>query len=214
MHVTLQSWTRLFWLLALVYLVILPWAPFPGQFLVKAAPILLLLLPVAKSALSRRYKTMLTLAVIFSAAGDIFLALPLRDSLILGLGSFLTAHLFYVAVNARWMSWQPRRLFIAVPAVAAALIFLSSIMGAVAERGLLIPVVIYAAVLVAMTVVCCFAKESKRALMVGGLLFLLSDCILAYGIFVSASVMGSLAVMIAYYASEFLLVSANLDTSD
>lgn len=211
MKITTHTWTRLFWLLALVYLLVLPFGRFPGQFIVKAAPILLLLVPIFKSTLSRQYKVMLSGAVLFSAAGDIFLVLDLRDSLILGLGSFLTAHLFFLAVNIRWMSWQPKRLMIIVPAVLAAVAFLASIIGAVAARGLLIPVVIYAAVLIAMAVVCCLAVPTKRKLMAGGLLFLLSDCVLAYGIFVSGGIMNSLAVMLAYYSSEFFLVSDNLD---
>lgn len=205
-------WTRVFWILAAIYLIVLQWGPFPGQFIVKSAPIFLLLFPVLKSHLTLRYKILLSLAVLFSAAGDIFLVLPLSQSLISGLGAFLLAHLFFIFTNMRWMRWQPRRLLIAVPAIIAAVVFLTSILDEVAAKNLLIPVVIYAAVLIAMTVVSCLAQPERRLLMFGGLAFLLSDCILAYGLFVERTFIGSFAVMLFYYSSEFLLVSGNLDS--
>lgn len=207
-------WSRLFFALAILYLAVMPWAPFPGQFAVKSAPVFLLLFPVFKSHLTSRYKILLSLAVLFSAAGDIFLALPFSKSFISGLGAFLFAHLFFIFVNIRWMQWQPKRMVIIVPAVIAAVLFLSSIMDEVIAKNLLIPVIIYALVLVAMTVVSGLAKPERRLLLFGGLAFLLSDCILAYGAFVQSSFIGSFSVMVFYYSSEFLLVSGNLHSCE
>lgn len=204
-------WARFFFVLAIIYLATLPFGPYPGKFLVKAAPIFLLLFPVIKSALSGRLKILLSLAVLFSAAGDIFLAVPMTQGFIYGLGAFLVAHIFFIIVNARFMQWQPKRLIIIIPAVLAAVMFLSTILDAVAEKNLLVPVIFYAVILVTMTVVSCMARPKRRLIMFGGLAFLVSDCVLAYGLFVQSSLLLSVTVMFFYYSSEFMLVSGNID---
>lgn len=152
------------------------------------------------------YRGLIATGLLFSLAGDVLLMLP-GDLFEWGLASFLIAHLFYIGAylsrgNAHfhWLAVLPFVL-----GGTALLYQLWPHTGA-----LRIPVVVYAAVLMAMG---WQATELWRAMrdtaallaMIGAILFLASDAILALDRFRSAIPQRNLAIMGTYYAAQLLI---------
>ena len=90
--------TIVFSSLALIYLATLPLTPYVAQFLPKALPIVVLAV-FAYMKLSAMPRYMMLMALLFSLAGDISLALPFAESFITGLSCFC-CHLSYAACFA------------------------------------------------------------------------------------------------------------------
>jgi uncharacterized membrane protein YhhN len=150
-------------------------------------------------------------ALVLSLAGDVFLMLPEErrlpvDAFLLGLGSFLLGHVAYVvgmAVDHR--SWVM---------TAVGVVVIGAGVGAVAPRilrgvgeqdpAMKAPVMAYMAVISTMGVAA-FGRTVVVGI-VGALLFLASDSILAFNRFVAPSRVLRLAVMVTYHLAQAALV--------
>ena len=155
-----------------------------------------------------------TLAQAFSWGGDVALLEEDRDRFLAGTGSFLVAHLAYIAAYRRRSS-QPvlatrgRRRMLAVLAVT------SSGMGLAAarrDRALGLPVAVYGATLATM-VTAAAAVDPDRGrgrMLAGAATFMLSDTLLGVRMFVLATDDPRLegAVMATYTAAQWQLSSA------
>jgi len=125
---------------------------------------------------------LLIVALALSAAGDAFLAQEGEKAFLGGLGSFLLAHMAYVALFAiagggmEILAVQAWRLGIPVIATAAALLLVVRLMPAVGP-ALKLPVTLYVAAIAAM--MWTSATVPVPIVMVGAALFLASDPILA-----------------------------------
>jgi uncharacterized membrane protein YhhN len=124
-------------------------------------------------------------AIAFSLAGDVFLMLP-RDRFVLGLASFLLAHLAYVVGLLQLDLSAP---FLALGLVAAALlvgVVGTRIVAGVRSRGpeaLVLPVSVYIGAIAAMAAAA-FATGDLRAI-VGATLFCASDAMIGWDRFIS-----------------------------
>lgn len=144
-------------------------------------------------------------ALVLSLAGDVFLMLP-EKWFVAGLGSFLLAHVAYVAglllafrsgwwltaglvLVAGFATWVGRKVLTAV---------------AEADSALVGPVVAYIAVISAMVVVA-FGTGSGWAI-AAALLFYGSDSLLAWDRFVESLRLGPLAVMVTYHLAQVSFV--------
>jgi uncharacterized membrane protein YhhN len=158
-------------------------------------------------------------ALVLSLAGDVFLMLP-RDLFVAGLGSFLLAHIAYVAAFNR--AAPPPGATIAGVAVVLAIgvpLFLRLARGMTAggQRSLLVPVGLYFAANGAM-VVSAIATAGRAdwdaghaALAIAGaLLFMASDSLIGWRRFVGPVRHGDLAVIVGYHVAQVLLVLALL----
>jgi hypothetical protein len=117
----------LYAILALAFIATLPYSPYEGSFALKVFPILLLFGAVVASA-PFRGKWLLVAAVVFSGAGDVILDLTFQGNFIAGLVSFLTAHIFYVALFLKGAAVRrnmilPTVLAVAFPAAMAAFLW-------------------------------------------------------------------------------------------
>lgn len=145
----------------------------------------LLSLPRLRSTTRRRIALLGGVAIVFSWIGDISLGMPGGLGFLIGLGFFFLAHIAYLAlfVNAISLRRLPRRNWIIVIIVAA--IWWAGFVALLAPHAgaLLVPVALYGAVLggVAATAVAC-----NRWVMVGALLFLISDSLLGLHLFLPA----------------------------
>ncbi|MBC7949905.1 MAG: lysoplasmalogenase [Chitinophagaceae bacterium] len=153
------------------------------------------------------------LALFFSWVGDILLMFQGRDSIffILGLSSFLLAHVFYiiffhqlrVGENIKSNPWL---LVIVAVYYATLMYFLSPHL-----LDMKVPVRIYGIVisfmfLLAMHMPFMAAKNIGRLLMTGALLFVISDSILAIDKFYRPFEMASILIMLTYAAAQFIIV--------
>ena len=186
-------------------------------------PLLLLLLLgfiAAQSSPDRSAKKLLIAAAAFSLAGDIIL---LFDELgnnyfIAGLVSFLLAHICYILlfVHIRRKNNKPIVRGAAIIALLTyAFFFWVLTAGGFSLGDMKIPVYIYCGVIVTMLLSIVFAFDFKRQpagwrVLAGGILFVISDFLLAYNKFASAFEYAGLAIMATYALAQLLIITGVL----
>lgn len=156
-----------------LYLLLWPLHPYPLSYALKAVPVLLLAL-MAQSLLQGRERWLYTLAMVSSAAGDIFLDLDRTAFLRQALFSFLITQLAYIALF--WPLRQAvkgRVVRMALPAVFAGLLLWQFYPN---TGALWWPVVVYVFCLCGMAVLGLLSGNHWIA--VGGLLFMLADSLI------------------------------------
>ncbi len=158
-----------------------------------------------------RYRRAVLAGIAFSWCGDVFLMLPpsvLRTGFLLGLSSFLLAHLCFLRAFS-----SDARLF-GQPLVALGLLLLGAVNLAVLwpglTPGLQAPVLIYMLCLLAMVAQAItrhlqWRRQDSRLAALGSALFLLSDTLLAYNKFYVPIPLAALWILSTYYAALFLI---------
>lgn len=191
--------------LSCVYLATLVYAPYPFQFLLKATPILILS-AASWLLLTGQIRLLLTLALIFSAIGDVFLAPSEFYHFVFGLASFLIAQIIYTVIFYRANQGKPYSH--AIKLFCGTLILYAVVMAVylLPNTGdLLIPVTVYLIVICFMGVFALLSCMHKLAKL-GALTFVCSDSILALGLFVKPLPANDFFVMLTYYSAQVLLV--------
>lgn len=204
---------RQLWALSVVggvlYLIITFDLPYPGRAILKALGV------GAMTAIAfRRYlkdrtggALLLTLALALSCLGDIFLALRGKGWFVYGLGSFLFAHLVYIALYIR--NWQrplrpsAGRLLISVLVLLFSLFFSSWLSPSLG--GLALPVSIYICAITSMVVSSLWADFRSQIVAVGALLFMISDSILAANKFRMEIPLSGFLVWTTYYVGQYAI---------
>lgn len=146
------------------------------------------------------------LGLVFSFLGDFFLLL--KSGFLLGLGSFLLAHIFYI------ISFKKRSLSrVSAEVVVALLLYLTSLIAFLFPHlnEMKIPVIIYGIII--STMLYFSIKTQEKLLIVGALFFVISDSVLSVHLFVNSSFLLNLLVMITYVLAQVLLVKGILKTS-
>lgn len=143
----------------------------------------------------------LAVALVFCLAGDVFLMLP-RDAFVPGLGSFAVAQiLFTVSFAVREISTF--RLVVGFVIVVAGTALLGrrfiSALGKANEPGLVVPVAMYMTVIAAM-VVSSIATGTAVAI-VGAILFMISDSLIAEERFVRHRPWQPMTVIVTYHTA-------------
>ncbi len=182
-----------------------------GEWTVVLKVLSILLLAVSGFRVDR----LLGIALAVSSVGDLLLGVRRLGSLdeeslfLLGLGSFLIAHLFYIAMFRRywvpaWWRLGPARaagvLAIAV-AVGTVLAFLRHSLG-----PMLVPVAVYALVLAGMGISALLADLGSPLASWRALLFIASDTMLAINKFHGSFPGHEPLVWITYYAAQLLIL--------
>ncbi len=162
---------------------------------------------VIPAPISDLYRWLVIIGLLFSLMGDIFLMLFDDRFFILGLASFLVAHLFYIgAYRSRdgfGFTWWLALVYLAYGT--ALLYLLWPHIGA-----LRIPVIAYASVLLVMGWQAAemwirWSDLSALAAMIGAVLFLFSDSTLALNKFRAIIPQSSIIVMSTYWAAQLLI---------
>jgi len=182
---------------------------FAGQPAAKALAAVLL----AAAALPhpvRREGRWLVPALLFSAAGDFFLAMPWWEpSFVLGLGAFLIAHLCFLTALWPLRTATPARVAVAVVVCVACVTLLICFWPRLTADGMTVPVVAYMAVLATMVCAALLADLPTPWTALGAVCFAVSDGMIGIGRFVLNS--EALAVPIWWaYAASLLLITAGL----
>ncbi len=155
-------------------------------------------------------------ALALSAVGDFLLGVRRLGSLdgeslfLLGLGSFLLAHLVYIALFRRyrakvWRKPGAARMF----GVLAILVALGVMLGILwpSLGSMVIPVVVYSLVLCGMSISAMLADLRTPWAGVGALLFIVSDAMLAISKFRGPFPGNLQLIWITYYSAQFLILS-------
>jgi uncharacterized membrane protein YhhN len=144
-------------------------------------------------------------ALIFSLAGDVFLMLE-RDLFVIGLASFLVAHLAYiggfVVEGQHGIGVLVGALFVALLIVLVGTQIVRAAQESEPELG--VPVMAYMAVISAMVVVAVGAGQPLGVLGAG--LFYASDAMIGWHRFVHPSRLLPLAIIVTYHLAQTALV--------
>jgi uncharacterized membrane protein YhhN len=148
---------------------------------------------------------LMLIAFFFSMLGDTFLMFKGEKYFMFGLCSFLITHLFYIFVFSR------NRLKVNLIARISLLIF-SGIMLFVLQNhitnSLLIPIIIY---MITITIMAMSASErntnteSYRLVLIGAILFVLSDSLIAVDKFVMPIPFSTIFIMGTYVLAQYLI---------
>jgi uncharacterized membrane protein YhhN len=147
-------------------------------------------------------------ALVMSLAGDVALMLKVRSLFVVGLASFLVAHLAYVVGLAGFGLHGAGLLVglavVAVMVVAVGLPLVAGVRRNDADMGP--PVIAY--ILVISTMVVAAAGTLSPLAIAGAVLFYASDATLGWNRFVRPLPRGDLAVMVTYHLAQILLFLA------
>ncbi|GAA2795541.1 lysoplasmalogenase [Mycolicibacterium pallens] len=180
---------------------------FPGQPAVKALAAVLLAVAALWHPIIRE-RRWLVAALLFSAGGDFFLAMPWwQPSFVLGLGSFLVAHLCYLGALLPLRAPTPPRLAAAAVVVGACVGLLIWFWPRLVSDGLTIPVILYMAVLAAMVCAALVAKLPTPWTALGAVCFAVSDGMIGIGRFVLDSQALEVPIWWVYATSQVLITA-------
>ena len=159
-----------------------------------------------------RQNELFLLGLIFALLGDAFLLFTTDDFFMIGLGCFLVMQLCYSRIFYRKRR-IPRSRDKAVVAglVLLPVIFLSLTWNTLAD--LQWPVAVYSAAITTMLILAYLrhaALGGYRLVLVGSILFVVSDILLAVDKFVAALPIGGILVMLLYAAAQYLIVTGIL----
>ncbi len=197
----------IFFCFATVFIVTLSFRPYPGDFIIKAIPVLslaflaFLKIPGIKGKL-------LGIGFLFSDLGDILLELDRSAYFVFGLAAFLIAHIFYITVFIRKPVLKKPRSIIVFVIIAYGLV-LGSIL--IPHLGsMMIPVVAYLIVILAMGISAALGSNNHLLIIAGACLFIASDSIIAVNKFLMPVPFSSLWIMTIYYSAQCCIISGAL----
>jgi uncharacterized membrane protein YhhN len=199
---------------AFAYLPFVAAPPAPARAALKTAAIgLLTVLPLTYLGIGGAHTftlSVLTAALALSALGDLLLALKdQRRFFVLGLGSFLGAHVAYLAAFLPHATLPGGS---ALAAIAVVLVAAAALMVVLFSRlgTLKWPVVAYFTVIMAMVGAALSIREALWILGTGAVLFALSDSLIAVRKFLNPFPGINTAVWITYCAAQFMIAAALL----
>lgn len=194
---------------SLIFLLASPLTASDWPVICKVLSILLL------AVLGFRVDGLLGRALAICALGDFLLGVRRLGSLdreplfLLGLGSFLIAHLVYIAMFRKYRAlvwWKPGPARVA--GVLVILVALGAVLGILRHSlgSMLIPVVAYSLVLCGMGISAMLADLGTPLAAVGALLFIASDAMIAISKFRRPFPGHEPLIWITYYAAQLLIL--------
>jgi uncharacterized membrane protein YhhN len=176
---------------------------FPGSVVIKGLSVSPLAL-IAFRQLVGSYRVLLAGALLLSALGDVFLGLGGEQWFVYGLSSFLIAHVFYIALFVHYGPHLPaarpaRRAVAALLIPFATLVFIELLPYLGAMK---LPVAAYMCVLTGMSLMAMYAGFRAWWVMIGAVLFMLSDSLIAIGKFKSPIAHGDYIIWATYYIAQ------------
>jgi len=194
----------LFAVFALIYIGLDNYVQFSATALFKIIPIGILFFAVVRTD-TFAGKLLLLAALIFSAIGDTLLAF---DYFIYGIGAFLIAQLSYASYFVRsWQGISQRKLL-----TTALLIYVLVMVWFLTPHlsDLRIPVFAYLIVISIMGVMAIQSSLPTRWAVLGALIFISSDSLIAINKFIHPLPASGEAIMLTYYAAQWMIISGCL----
>ncbi len=172
----------------------------------KALPVLLLLVPVFQHLESWPRKAMV-FALLFSAAGDVLLALDshLGNLFVPGLGSFLVAQVIYAVIFWKHRSNKPDRKWFALAYIPFALLMGVIILPASGE--LMVAVFAYLLAISAMVTGAALCRKPLVWVFTGAVVFAVSDSLIAINKFIQPIPYEGFWIIASYYLAQFMIVT-------
>jgi len=168
-----------------------------------------------------RFTNKVLIGLSFSLLGDVFLMFPYVNELyfMLGLGSFLIAHLFYI--SAFYLDGtnkiEVEKRYVLPIFLVFGFFCMSYYMILRPNLGNMnIPVLVYSFVITLMAIMAAlrYGKTNTKSfawILLGAILFMVSDSILAYNKFVERMEIGDLLIMATYMLAQFLIAMGTVE---
>jgi len=142
----------------------------------------------------------------FSLLGDVFLMFSGEKFFMMGLGSFLLAHVFYILLFKTEFKFQPLKTLPFVIITSAYFLIIKPGI----DQNLILPVLAYCVVITLMGI---FAsnritnRTSYITILIGSILFVISDSLIAFNKFYAPLPMSTLWIMSTYGIAQYLIVT-------
>ena len=149
-------------------------------------------------------------ALFFSWLGDVLLMLPDKDFFMGGLAAFLSAHVCYIWIFSREATYHPLRV---LPFLMYVALLLAGPLNGKLPENLQIPVYSYIIVITSMGIVASLRNTQRpgyELILIGSILFILSDSFLALNKFSSPLPLSGLWVMLTYGLAQYFIVKGYL----
>ncbi|WP_254780684.1 lysoplasmalogenase [Bacillus sp. UNCCL13] len=192
---------------AVIYIFIIPEEPLGIKIVFKLIPMILIIFYAFTRlpAISITAHRLVIMGLFFCILGDAFIAV----SFTAGLGAFLIGHLFYLSGFLKVSLMDRMRLASILPILLYSFIMGSKIISSLLADGnqmLIIPVIAY---ILAISLMALSAIQTRniRAIF-GSILFVISDSILSWNMFVSDITHSGVFIMTTYYFAQFLIASS------
>ncbi len=198
-----KTWLYLFAVFAVIFIALLPFEPYPGNFAIKAIPALSLAILSFIAVSGSRGKLLFT-ALLLCATADIALELAGGQYFVAGLGFFLVAHVFFIITFSRDFKFQASKM----PVILLFIVY-SGMMAFILTPSLkemAIPVYVYMTALTLVAIFATLRSVRNDFTLYGAIAFIVSDSVLAVNKFMMPVVGADFIIMITYYASLFLIV--------
>jgi uncharacterized membrane protein YhhN len=166
-----------------------------------------------------RVSWLIMISLFFSWLGDVFLMYQVKNSIyfMLGLGSFLIAHILYIVCYIKMSNSTPvdkdKRPRLARYIFFLILIWLTLVTVLFPVLGdMKVPVVIYSIAITGMTLAALHRYQKTNSLsfwmvMVGALIFLLSDSMIAINKFLEPIPYANVLIMTTYIIAQYYIIS-------
>lgn len=213
----LKDFSKIFFTVLLVHLAVVDVGENQALINFTKPLILLSLIAFYASGTSKRlsFEKKFLAGLVFSLLGDVFLIFTNNGEhfFMMGLGAFLVAQIFYCLAFLGQLKGAKgfviKNIWLVIPFLAYAGWFVNLLYPHLGD--LLVPVAVYALVLMAMVIFALNRKgqvpaQSFVLVFAGALFFVASDSILAYAKFVDAFSHSRVIVMSTYGIAQFLLV--------
>ncbi len=181
-------------------------------------PLLMILIISIYSITAVRHHFVFIIALIFSFLGDVFLLFG-KTYFVLGLLSFLLTHLLYIKLITKFVKKTNITTYFknALPFVLFFLVIISTI--SKNTENLLLPVILYGIIISAFGTVTLLNYTQKRnsnnkLLLIGAILFILSDAVLAIAEFYLHNTLLHVFNITLYGVSQYLICEAILRIDD
>lgn len=189
-----------------VYIFTIPSEPLPVKLTFKIIPMLLILLYafLLKREHLTPYQKWIIIGLFFCMLGD-----GLLHWFIIGLSAFLIGHLFYIVAFIKKWEFTMLRFLTIIPIAIYSVMIGNEIVNALLSQdknNLVIPVICYIFVISIMgwTAI----MTGNWSAIIGGLLFVVSDSILSWNMFVSDVDYSHILIMSTYYAGQFFIANS------
>ncbi|OGN91780.1 MAG: hypothetical protein A2Z75_05615 [Chloroflexi bacterium RBG_13_50_10] len=198
-----KTWFIIFGAFAVLFIGLLPFEPYPGNFVIKALPAISLAV-LAFIAISGSRGKLLFTSLLFCAAADIALELAAGKYFVAGLGLFLVAHILFIITFSRDFKFKKSK----IPVIVLLIVY-SKMMAFVMTpflKEMAIPVYIYMTAITLMGIFASLRAARNDFTLYGAISFIVSDSVLAINKFMMPVPAADYAVMITYYLALFLIV--------
>lgn len=181
---------------------------FNGDMLFKLIPMALIIIygitQLPQKSEIKSYHLLTIIGLLFCISGDYLI-----QRFIIGLCAFLCGHIFYILSFKKQKSVKPPpELFIYIISIYA-LVMMTIMSLVIFYKGdlyLIVPVILYTAIIAFMAYTAW--QTRNKWLIIGSLLFLISDSILAWNKFVNAVPFSTVLIMVTYYSANYFIATS------